>query len=664
MQIRVEEMQRALHEADGSKRKLIVEQCDLTHHLEEAERTLHQLSKDKTSLTTQLEDAKRLADAETRERINLLGKMRNLQHELEVMKEHLEEEADAKMEVERQLSKAFADIQLWKTRYETEGVARCEEIDKDKAKVAGRLAEAEDTISSLQEKIASLEKAKARAKAEFDDLSAEAERHNTNATIIEKRGRNFDKVVNEWRLKAEDLQNEITSSQTECRNFSSEYFRVKSANEELMEHLDTVKRENKNLAEEIKDLLDQLGEGGRSMHELDKSRRKLEVEKEELQNGLEEAEAALEQEENKVLRAQLEMSQVRQEFEHSRKNHQRALESMQASLEAEARAKEEALRIKKKNEADINEMEIALDHANKAHSEGKKAMKRTHMQLGDVNAAIEEERKIKNEVLEAYGLSERKVNAMNGELEESKALLEAAIRGQRQVEQELIDTREQVTDVSASNNSLGNAKRKLENDIHQMQADLDNMLASCKNSEEKAKKAMVDAGRLADELRSEQDHAAAQEKSARTTEVSLAEMQNKAEQASFAMARGAAQIPAKLEERAHAIEMELNRTIQHTDEVHKTITKGEHRVKELLFQQEENKKNQDRITDLVDKLQQKIKSYKKQIEEAEEIAAINLAKYRKAQQDFEEAEERSKICEANITKYRNARGASMTPGPM
>ena len=66
MQIRVEEMQRALHEADGSKRKLIVEQCDLTHHLEEAERTLHQLSKDKTSLTTQLDDAKRLADAETR----------------------------------------------------------------------------------------------------------------------------------------------------------------------------------------------------------------------------------------------------------------------------------------------------------------------------------------------------------------------------------------------------------------------------------------------------------------------------------------------------------------------------------------------------------------------------------------------------------------------
>merc|ERR1719516_717030 len=273
-----------------------------------------------------------------------------------------------------------------------------------------------------------------------------------------------------------------------------------------------------------------------------------------------------------------------------------------------------------------------------AHAEAKKAIKRTHMQLSDVNAAIEEERKIKNEVLEQLGLTDRKANAMNGELEESKALLDAAIRGQRQVEQELIDSREQVSDMNGSNSSLTNAKRKLENDIHQMQADLDNMLASCKNSEEKAKKAMVDAGRLADELRAEQDHSATQEKAARTTEVSLSEIQKKAEEASFAMARGAAQIPAKLEERVHNIESELSRTIHQTDEVHKTITKGERKVKELLFQQEENKKNHDRIRDLVEKLQQKIKSYKKQIEEAEEIAAINLSKFRKAQQDYEEAE--------------------------
>ena len=64
----------------------------------------------------------------------------------------------------------------------------------------------------------------------------------------------------------------------------------------------------------------------------------------------------------------------------------------------------------------------------------------------------------------------------------------------------------------AANSGLANQKRKMEGDIHQMQADLDNMLAQSKSAEEKAKKAMVDAGRLADELRAEQDHTHAQDK--------------------------------------------------------------------------------------------------------------------------------------------------------
>merc|ERR1719167_1653131 len=122
--------------------------------------------------------------------------------------------------------------------------------------------------------------------------------------------------------------------------------RMKAATDEAVEQLDIVKRENKNLADEIKDLLDQLGEGGRSIHDLDKQRRRLEQEKEELQAALEEAEGTLEQEENKVLRAQLELGQVKQEidrrvaekedeFNNTRKNHARAMDSLGASIETE-----------------------------------------------------------------------------------------------------------------------------------------------------------------------------------------------------------------------------------------------------------------------------------------------------------------------------------------
>ena len=77
--------------------------------------------------------------------------------------------------------------------------------------------------------------------------------------------------------------------------------------------------------------------------------------------------------------------------------------------------------------------------------------------------------------------------------------------------------------------------------------------------------------------------------------------------------------------------------------IFQAFQRAERRVKELQFQQEEDRKNQDRMSDLANKLQQKIKTYKQQIEEAEEIAALNLAKYRKAQQELEEADERTKL---------------------
>merc|ERR1712060_924225 len=254
-------------------------------------------------------------------------------------------------------------------------------------KLSSRVAEAEENIDALNGKISSAEKSKHRIEVELEEMSMEYERTHAAAVITEKRGKNFEKVVGEWKAKADDMQTEVEASQSECRNLNAEAARLKSALDESSEQLDIVRRENKNLADEIKDLLDQLGDGGRSIHELDKQRRRLEVEKEELQAALEEAEGALEAEENKVLRAQLELGQVRQEidrrmaekeeeFNNTRKNHARAMDSMQASLESEQAAKAEALRIKKKLEGDINELEIALDHSNKANNEAQKSIKR------------------------------------------------------------------------------------------------------------------------------------------------------------------------------------------------------------------------------------------------------------------------------------------------
>merc|ERR1719315_157311 len=666
---KLDEMARALNEADSSKKRLTVENQDLDRQINELEAAIASMNKTKISLTTQLEDTKRLADSESKDRAALLTKYKGGVTDLEHVREKIENEHLRKSDALKALSKAQAEIQLWRSRFETEGMGRVDELENGRNKLQARILEAEETVDSLQTKIANAEKSKGRLGSDLDDISMEYERIHAAALITEKRAKNFDKVLGEWQAKAADVAAEVAASQDEGRNYSSELFRLKAAQDEAVEQLDIVKRENKNLADEIKDLLDQLGDGGRSIHELDKQRRRLEVEKEELQAALEEAEGALEAEENKVLRASLELSQVRQEidrrmaekeeeFNNTRKNHSRAMDSMQASLESEQRAKAEALRIKKKLEGDINELEIALDHANKANSEAQKSIKRYQGQFREAECAYAEEARVRQEMAEKPSLAERRANALAGEMEEVRSLLDSAERGKRQTEAELGEARTAVNEMSSINSEASAEKRAVEGAVHTMHAEIDDMLHQAKNSEEKAKKAMVDAARLADELRAEQDHTNGLSKAKRSMESQLGELENKFAEANENAMRNGRAAMAKLETRIRELEVELGNVQAHTSENAKGYQKSERRCKELAFQIDEDKKNQDRMSELATKLQQKIKTYKKQIEEAEEIAALNLAKFRKAQQELEENEERSKMAESQLSVVRTSRGGS------
>ena len=85
---------------------------------------------------------------------------------------------------------------------------------------------------------------------------------------------------------------------------------------------------------------------------------------------------------------------------------------------------------------------------------------------------------------------------------------------------------------------------------------------------------------------------------------------------------------AKMESRCRELEAELDAEQRRSGDAHKNLRKAERGIKEYTFRSEEDRKNAERMQDLVDKLQMQIKTYKKQIEEAEEIAAINLSKFR------------------------------------
>merc|ERR1711876_160612 len=606
---RLDEMARALNEAESTKKRLIVENQDLNRQIEELEGGIANANKLKTSLITQVEDTKALADAEAKDRAALLTKYKSMSTELENVKEKIENEHMRKSDALKALSKAQAELQLWKSRFETEGMGRIEELESARNKLQGRIQEAEENVDALNTKITNAEKSRVRTAADLDEAAMEYERLHAAALITEKRGKNFDKVLGEWQAKAADVAAEVEASQNEGRNYSSELFRLRAAQDEANEQLDIVRRENKNLADEVKDLLDQLGDGGRSIHDLDKQRRRLEVEKEELQAALEEAEGALEAEENKVLRAQLELGQVRQEidrrmaekeeeFNNTRKNHHRATESMQASLETEQRAKAETLRLKKKLEGQINELEIALDHANKANNEAQKSIKRYQGQLREAECALTEESRVRQEMAEKASLADRRANALAGEMEGSRSLLDSAERGKRQTEAELTEARGAVNEMSSINTRAAAEKRGLEGSVHTLQAEIDDMLHSAKNSEEKAKKAMVDAARLADELRAEQDHVMQQLASKKALEAQLGDMEGRLNEANEHAMRGGRQAMAKLESRVRALEMELGNVQARTSDAMKSHQKSERKIKELAFSNDEDRKAQDNMSQL------------------------------------------------------------------
>merc|ERR1711909_206490 len=339
--------------------------------------------------------------------------------------------------------------------------------------------------------------------------------------------------------------------------------------------------------------MDQIGEGGRNYHEVAKNVKKLEMEKEELQ----------------------------------------------AALEAESKGKADALRAKKKLESDINELEISLDHANKANSDLQKHYKKLNGDVKDLQDRVLDQQRIGSEFREQYGIAERRGGALYSELEESKTLLEQSDRARRQAEADLTDGHEQVQNLSSQNGSLTVAKRKLEGDMQTLHADLDEMGNEAKHSEEKAKKAMVDAARLADELRSEQEHCQNVAKMHKNLDIQAKDSQLKLEESEGNAAKAGKSALAKYEHRVKELEAGVNDESNRYADALKNVRRCERRIKELTFQSEEDKKNHDRMQDLVDKLQVKIKTYKKQIEEAEEIAALNLAKFRKVQQELETREE-------------------------
>jgi len=108
-----------------------------------------------------------------------------------------------------------------------------------------------------------------------------------------------------------------------------------------------------------------------------------------------------------------------------------------------------------------------------------------------------------------------------------------------------------------------------------------------------------------------------------------------------------------MEQRTRELERELDLEQNRTAECFKNQKKLERKLKEVVFSSEEDKKNLTRLQELVDKLQYKVKTYRRQAEDAENQSNLSLSKFRKIQQENDENEERAQMAEVALTKLRD-----------
>merc|ERR1712019_143671 len=131
---------------------------------------------------------------------------------------------------------------------------------------------------------------------------------------------------------------------------------------------------------------------------------------------------------------------------------------------------------------------------------------------------------------------------------------------------------------------------------------------------------MVDAARLADELRTEQELAQGYERERKLQECQVKDMQTRLDDAETNALKGGKKAMHKMESRIRELESEVDAEARRMADTLKCLRKSERHIKEITYSQDEDRKNHERMQALVDSLQAKIRTYKKQIEEAEEIA--------------------------------------------
>ncbi|GJQ76864.1 putative motor protein [Trypoxylus dichotomus] len=678
LNIKIEELNRTIVDITSHKTRLSQENIELVKEVQDLKVTLENSNYLKSQLAGQLEDARRRAEDDERRRALLEANLHQVEVELESVRVQLEEESEARLDLERQLVKSQGEVLLFKSKYEAECAARAEEVEELRRKYTARITEQEEHIESLLVKINNLEKQKSRLQSEVEVLIIDLEKANNTARDLQKRVEQLERINIDIKTRLEETLQLYEVSQRDLRLKVTEIQRLNNELDKTREQKDALARENKKLADDLHDARNSLTELTRRLHELEIELRRLENEREELTAAYKEAEAGRKAEEQRAQRLSSEFAQFRHEAEKRLQEKDEEIEAIRKQtsieiellnarvVEAETKLKSEVARIKKKLQIQITELEMSLDAANKTNIDLQKTIKKQSLTLTELQAHYDEVQRQLSVTLDQLSISQRRVQALTAEVEEIRGNYESALRSKRAVEQQFEESVVRINELTTINVNLTSIKAKIEQELSAIAADYDEVTKELRISDERYQRVQAEIKHTTELLHEEQERVVKIEAIRKSLEIEVKNLSVRLEEVEANAIVGGKRIISKLEARIHDCELELDEEKRRHAETIKILRKKERSVKELMIQCEEDQKNITILQEALEKSNQKVGLFKRQLQEQEGVSQQSVTRVRRFQRELEAAEDRADTAESNLSliraKHRTFVTTSTVPG--
>merc|ERR1719264_445934 len=486
LQMKLAETERMQQDDREKMSKIINELEQMSSALAEAEAKASHADKSSGALEAQLSEANTQLEEETRQKLGLNSKLRALELEREAMTEQLEEEEEAKKALMKQFNQVNAQLAEAKSKADEEGemVVRLEDLRKKNSKDIDELQHRLEELQVANEK---LDKSKKKLASELEDATLELDTHRSKVLELEKRQRNFDKVLAEEKMNSERIAQERDNAERDAREKETKLLNLNREFEDTMGRLDESERSKRTLQNELDELVNSQGNADKNVHELEKAKRALEAELGEMKQQMEELEDELQVTEDQKMRLEVNMQALKTQYERDlqakeesgeekRRGMGKQIRDLEAELDEERKQKVAALNSKKKLDADYKDLESNLEMNSKMKEDALKQLKKHQTAVKELQRDAEEAHAGKAEVITQYKDLEKKVKNLEADMIQLQEDLSAAERARRTAEAERDDLQEEISSSAGKGSIMSDEKRRLDARIAALEEELEEEL--------------------------------------------------------------------------------------------------------------------------------------------------------------------------------------------